>query len=223
MKIPAVGGNVDINDNLIDISKNIWNCYFEKDLKNNNLDKTTLLEYADIISGGTPSKKMKDYYDKGEIAWITPKDLSKNKNIFVSSGSLNITCKGLKNSSAKLMPKGSVLFSSRAPIGYIAISKNKISTNQGFKSLVPLDKDYVVFLYFLMNFLKQTIINEAGGSTFKEISGSGIKSIYFSKMKKEKIKSFNMDVISVFNEINELESENNVLINIKSKLLNKLL
>ena len=96
-----------------------------------------LSELGDIVAGGTPSKTRPDYYTDNGIAWLTPKDLSIKCNKFTAKGEIDITETGYKNSSAKLMPKGSVLFSSRAPIGYITIAKNDICTNQGFKSVVP--------------------------------------------------------------------------------------
>ena len=97
----------------------------------------TLSELGDIVAGGTPSKTKPEYYTNNGIAWLTPKDLSVKCNKFTARGEIDITEDGYKNSSAKLMPRGSVLFSSRAPIGYISIAKGDICTNQGFKSVVP--------------------------------------------------------------------------------------
>lgn len=89
---------------------------------NNNWKETTLGEVCKIASGSTPSTKVNDYWD-GNISWITPKDLSGYNSVFIEKGSRNITEKGLKNSSAHLVPKNTILFSSRAPIGYVAIAK----------------------------------------------------------------------------------------------------
>ena len=107
----------------------------------------TLSEIGDVIGGGTPSKIKPEYYTDNGIAWITPKDLSTNNCKFTSKGETDISELGYKNSSAKLMPRGSVLFSSRAPIGYISIAKNEICTNQGFKSIVP-KKAGTCFIYY---------------------------------------------------------------------------
>ena len=102
------------------------------------------------MGGSTPSKSKPEYYCEKGIAWITPKDLSVNKSKFVSRGENDITELGLKNSSASIMPEGTVLFSSRAPIGYIAIAGTDMCTNQGFKSVVPNNEIVNThFLYYM--------------------------------------------------------------------------
>lgn len=131
--------------------------------------KLQLKDVGKIISGGTPKTAINDYWGH-EVSWITPADLSGYHQKFISKGKKSITKKGLENSSAKLMPAGSVLFSSRAPIGYTVIAKNELTTNQGFKSLVPysiLDSEYI-FYYFKCS--KQLAESKASGTTFKELS-----------------------------------------------------
>ena len=135
-----------------------------------------LEELAEIVSGGTPSKANAAYFDNKCIPWITPKDLSIQKTKFVSRGEMDITEEGYQNSSAKKIPSGSVLFSSRAPIGYISIAKNELTTNQGFKSLVPI-KAGTCFLYLYLKENTKNIKALATGSTFKEASGSLMKSL----------------------------------------------
>lgn len=130
-----------------------------------------LKHIGEIIGGGTPKTNNPDFWD-GSIAWITPADLSGYESMFISTGSRNITEAGLKGSSAQLMPAGSVLYSSRAPIGYVAIASNPIATNQGFKSIVPYIADMNQYLYFCLKARTDTIIQRATGTTFKEISGS---------------------------------------------------
>ena len=93
-----------------------------------------LFEVGDIFSGGTPKTKELNYWN-GDIAWISPSDLSNYNEKFIQRGNKNISSLGLKMSSAKLLPKGTVLFSSRAPIGYVVIAENTLCTNQGFKSI----------------------------------------------------------------------------------------
>ncbi len=132
-------------------------------------------DIADVIGGGTPSTKVEEYFCKDGISWLSPKDLSGYEWKYISKGATDITELGLKQSSAKLMPKGSVLFSSRAPIGYVAIAENEVSTNQGFKSLVPINGMCSEYLFY---FLKQNINDIeaiATGSTFKEVSGTALK------------------------------------------------
>ena len=139
--------------------------------------KFKINDIGKVVSGGTPSTKNKEYWN-GDIAWITPKDLSTNEKIFVSSGERNITKKGLKESSAKIFPKNTVLMTSRAPIGYIAISKNQISTNQGFKSVICNDNlCYHLYFYYWLKNNMDMIKNNASGSTFQEISAKVFKNI----------------------------------------------
>lgn len=138
--------------------------------------EVTLGEVGTIIGGATPSTKKEEYYN-GNIPWLTPKDLSNYCYRYISNGERSITELGLSSCSAKLMPKNSILFTSRAPIGYIAISNNQICTNQGFKSIVPnKDTDYM-FLYYLLQYNKNNIISMGSGTTFQEISGSVMKNI----------------------------------------------
>lgn len=138
--------------------------------------KCTLADLGDVIGGGTPSTKREDYYS-GNIPWITPKDLSNFQGRYISRGERNITNAGLSESSARLLPEGTVLFSSRAPIGYIAIAANPVTTNQGFKSIVPNDGTDSLFLYYLLKNNKDLIENMGSGSTFREVSGKILKEI----------------------------------------------
>lgn len=136
-------------------------------------------DIGNVIGGGTPSTKETSYFaePKKGFAWITPKDLSGYAFKYISNGEKDITTTGLKNSSAKIMPENSVLFSSRAPIGYIAISLNEISTNQGFKSIVPNEPFFAEYIYQYLLFYKSYLEGLASGSTFKEISGSVMKAV----------------------------------------------
>ena len=126
---------------------------------------------GNIIGGGTPKTSIKKYWN-GNIPWLTPADLSGFKSIYISKGQRNITESGLNSSSAQLLPAGSILYSSRAPIGYIAIANNSISTNQGFKSIVPYKLSINLYLYYCMQMCTDDIVQRATGTTFKEISGS---------------------------------------------------
>jgi len=128
-----------------------------------------LSDIGEIISGGTPSTKVPSYWN-GNISWITPADLSGYSEKSICRGKKSITEQGLKNSSARLMPKNSVLFSSRAPIGYVVISSNELCTNQGFKSIVPGKSVNVEFLFYYLKSSKNIAENAASGTTFKEIS-----------------------------------------------------
>ena len=130
-----------------------------------------------VVGGATPSTKDPSNYEGGKIAWITPKDLSNYEERYIAHGERNITEKGLNSCSAQLMPKHSVLFTSRAPIGYIAIAENEVCTNQGFKSVVPNENTDYLFLYYLLKYNKNKIEGLGSGTTFKEVSGSTMKGV----------------------------------------------
>ena len=127
---------------------------------------------GEIVGGGTPKTGEISYWENGDIPWLTPADMKYVKGKYVSSGERFITEKGLNESSAQLMPMGTVLYSSRAPIGYIAIAENNICTNQGFKSLVPFLKEINLYAYYCLIAFTPDIQSRASGTTFKEISGA---------------------------------------------------
>lgn len=137
--------------------------------------EATISSIGSVVGGGTPSTRHDEYYD-GDIAWITPKDLSGHHGRYISHGERSISIEGYDNSSAQMLPAGTVLFSSRAPIGYIAIAKNELCTNQGFKSIIPKqDVCNSDFLYYLLSYYKGDIEAIASGTTFMEVSGTALK------------------------------------------------
>ena len=182
-----------------------------------------LSDLGTIVAGGTPSKTKPEYYSEKGIAWITPKDLSLNKSKFISHGEIDISELGFSKSSATKMPTGTVLFSSRAPIGYIAIAVNEVTTNQGFKSIVPNENVGTAFMYYLLKFLLPTIEGMASGSTFKEISGAGMKSVPVVIPDNETIDKFNAFCTPIFQQQEVLEAENSRLVDIIDALLPKLI
>ena len=137
----------------------------------------TISDLGTVVGGATPSTNKPENYENGNIAWITPKDLAGFSGRYISKGKRNITNKGLSSCSTQLMPKNSILFSSRAPIGYVAIAANEMCTNQGFKSVIPNENTDYLFLYYLLKYNKNKISNLGSGTTFKEISGSAMKHV----------------------------------------------
>ena len=137
----------------------------------------TMEEIAEVIGGGTPRTNVPKYYQNGNIAWITPADLSGYSAKHISHGARFITEEGLRNSSARLMPQGTVLFTSRAPIGYVAIASNPVCTNQGFKSFVLKDGILPDYVYWYLRGSKNLAESYASGTTFLEISGTKAKQI----------------------------------------------
>lgn len=180
-------------------------------------------DIGEVVGGGTPSKKQTDYYTSEGIPWITPKDLSGFKNRYIERGAIDITEKGYNNSSAKILPKGSVLFSSRAPIGYIAIASNEVSTNQGFKSIVPYKGFGTEFVFQTLKNKLETIKNRASGSTFKEISGGELKKIEVILPSQEIIDKFNQRTKILAEIILNFEEQNKRLVNLRDTLLSKLI
>lgn len=135
-----------------------------------------LKDIGKISSGGTPSTSNDNNFG-GNIAWITPADLTGYKDKFISKGKRNLSEEGLKNSSAKILPKGTILFSSRAPIGYVAIAQNEISTNQGFKNLTPNESVISEYVYYYLLGSKNLAEQSASGTTFKEISATAFSNL----------------------------------------------
>lgn len=182
--------------------------------KNDGWQTLKLDEIGEVVGGGTPSTKISEYYG-GCIPWITPKDLSGYKSKYIFRGERNITEKGLKNSSAILLPKGSVLFSSRAPIGYIAIAGCDVATNQGFKSIIPNEEIISSdFLYYLLKYNVETIKNQGSGSTFSEISGKVMKSIEVSVPTRETQDVISMTLSSLDSKI---ELNNKIIANLEDQ------
>ena len=138
-----------------------------------------LSDIGTVVGGATPSTTVEKFYG-GDIPWLTPKDLSGFKDRYIERGERNITQEGLNSCSAHLLPENSVLFSSRAPIGYVAIAKNPIATNQGFKSIIPNANVDSLFLYYALKYNKEKIEAMGSGTTFKEVSGAIMKNFEIS-------------------------------------------
>ncbi|PKH10547.1 restriction endonuclease subunit S [Planomicrobium sp. MB-3u-38] len=122
-----------------------------------------------VVAGGTPKTGESSYWDENGMLWLTPRDMGQNKQVYISDSQRKISNMGLEKSSAQLIPKGSIVYSSRAPIGHINIVEEDYTTNQGCKSIVPMI--YNKFLYYSLIFSTPEIIKRASGTTFKEISG----------------------------------------------------
>jgi len=165
-------------------------------------------DIGQVVGGGTPSTANPDYYG-GDIPWLSPKDLSGHKKRYINRGEKNITKLGLNNSSAKLMPAGTVLLSSRAPIGYIAIAENEICTNQGFKSIIP-DRGKVdsEFLYYSLKNNVEEIKDLGVGTTFAEISGKVLENYEIDLPELDNQKKI-VSILSSLDRLIELNQEIN--------------
>ena len=214
--------NTEVNENLEQQAQ----AYFQELFIDNADPAWTLGTVSDlgaVVGGSTPSKAKPEYYTEDGIAWITPKDLSINKAKFVSHGENDITKLGLKNSSASIMPEGTVLFSSRAPIGYIAIASGEVTTNQGFKSVVPKPEIGTAYVYYFLKHNLPVIEGMASGSTFKEVSGSTMKNVPAVIPDTETLACFNSFCAPIFAQQRILEEQNQSLTALRDSLLPKLM
>lgn len=148
------------------------------------MTKRCIGDLGKVIGGATPSTKDPSFWD-GDVPWITPKDLASYSSRYICGGNRSITVKGASSCSTTLLTKGSVLFSSRAPIGYIAIAGKDLCTNQGFKSIIPNEETDSLFLYYLLRSNKDYIASLGSGTTFKEISGRTFGNIQLDIPKKK--------------------------------------
>lgn len=224
--LARIDEKIALNDRINDNLEQQAQSYFQE-LFVDNADPEwaigTISDLGTIVGGSTPSKAKPEYYTESGIAWITPKDLSINKSKFVSHGENDITELGLKNSSAAIMPEGTVLFSSRAPIGYIAIAAGEVTTNQGFKSVVPKPEIGTPFVYFFLKNTLPIIEGMASGSTFKEVSGSTMKNVPAVIPDAETLAKFSDFCAPIFAQQRILEEQNQSLATLRDNLLPKLM
>ena len=224
--LARIDEKIALNDRINDNLEQQAQSYFQE-LFVDNADPEwaigTISDLGTVVGGSTPSKAKPEYYTESGIAWITPKDLSINKSKFVSHGENDITELGLKNSSAAIMPEGTVLFSSRAPIGYIAIAAGEVTTNQGFKSVVPKPGIGTPFVYFFLKNTLPVIEGMASGSTFKEVSGSTMKNVPAVIPDAETLAKFSDFCAPIFAQQRILEEQNQSLATLRDNLLPKLM
>ena len=221
-----IDNKIEVNDAINDNLEQQAQAFFQE-LFVDNADPEwavgTISDLGAVVGGSTPSKAKPEYYTETGIAWITPKDLSINKSKFISHGENDITELGLKNSSATIMPEGTVLFSSRAPIGYIAVAAGEVTTNQGFKSIVPKPEIGTAFVYYFLKHNLPIIEGMASGSTFKEVSGSTMKGVPAVIPDTDTIARFNDFCTPIFAQQRILEEQNQSLAVLRDNLLPKLM
>ncbi len=183
-------------------------------------DFMTIGDLGNVVGGSTPSKGDDSNFCTNGTSWITPKDLSINSGKkFITRGELDVSEKGLKEASLNILPKNSVLMSSRAPVGYLAINRKECTTNQGFKSIV-CDKGFPAeYVFYVLQHHMKTIEANATGSTFKEISGTVFKSINIIKPQQKEIVKFVETVRPIFERQNNLELQNQELAHLRDWLL----
>lgn len=183
----------------------------------------TVSDIGDVVGGATPSKKKPEYYCHDGIGWITPRDLSNTSDKFIAHGADDITQMGFESCSVKKLPAGTVLFSSRAPIGYMAIATDEVTTNQGFKSIVPRPEIGTAFVYCFLARNKDRIADAGSGTTFPEVSGKTMAGIELALPDIELCAEFEEWAAPLLEHQRNLEEENHQLAKLKDVLLPKLM
>lgn len=182
-----------------------------------------LADIGEVVGGATPSKKRPDYYSRDGIGWVTPRDLSNTNNKFIAHGADGITQAGYDSCSARLLRKGSVLFSSRAPIGYIAIADDELATNQGFKSVIPNPEVGTAFVYCFLKRNSRRIADMGAGTTFPEVSGKMMKAVELKLPEPETCRLFSTFAKPLLRMQRKCEVENVALESLRDTLLPKLM
>ena len=192
------------NDNLEAQLSGVYHRFFDAP---GNSVPGLISDLGEVVGGATPSTDNPEYFCDDGIAWISPKDLTGTGLKFIYRGELCITESAYNSCSTKLMPAGTVLFTSRAPVGTIAIAMNDICTNQGFKSVIPKKEIGTAFVYYFLKENKQLIESHASGTTFTEVSGTVLKSIPAIVPKPEVASRFAAICMPLFEEQRQNELE----------------
>ena len=226
----AITRRITLNEricaNLEETAQALYNKMFVQGIDPDNLPDGwrmgTLDEIGEIVSGATPLTDNPLFWSDNDISWLTPADISSQGVKFISKGERDITIDGYNSCSTKMIPKGGVLFSSRAPIGLMAIAVGNLCTNQGFKSVIPNPVYGTPFVYYTLLLNRDRIANDGSGSTFDEISLSGIKLVDLVIPPIEEIQSFNSKVQVIHDTQSLHETENKGLKLVRQLLINQL-
>ncbi len=199
--------------------KMVYNPTLKRDIPE-GWEDGTLEDLGQIVGGSTPTTKNPENFTHNGTPWITPNDLSENQgNKFITRGAQDVSDKGIKSASLKKYPAGTVLLSSRAPIGYMAIARAELTTNQGFKSFVSIKGYSTEFIYYTVKNSLKVITQYASGSTFKEVSATVLKTVKISLPALKVVDEFTKSMAPVFERQDTLEQENQYLSQLRDWLL----
>lgn len=193
-----------INDNLAAQASAIYHSMFDEQ---NEWLKGSVSDFGEVVGGATPSKDIDEYFCSDGIVWLTPKDLTSTGKKFIYKGETDITEAAYCSCSTKLLPKGSVLLTSRAPVGCVAIAMTDLCTNQGFKSIIPKSEFGTAFVYYFLKENRQLLESHSSGTTFMEISGNVLKAIPVSIPPEELTKKFSSMCEPIFAYQEQIEAE----------------
>ena len=167
----------------------------------------TVAELGDVVGGATPSTENAEYYCSDGIVWLSPKDLTGTGFKFIFKGETDITEEGYNSCSTKMLPKGSVLLTSRAPVGAVAIAMKELCTNQGFKSIVPKAPYWTPYIYCLLKGSRQLLEANASGTTFLEIPGDTLKKLVVPIPEEKLVEKFSRIYEPIFKQQMLFEKE----------------
>lgn len=193
-----------INPNLEAQASAIYHSMFDEQ---NEWFKGSVSDFGEVVGGATPSKDIDEYFCSDGIVWLTPKDLTSTGKKFIYKGETDITEAAYCSCSTKLLPKGSVLLTSRAPVGCVAIAMTDLCTNQGFKSIIPKSEFGTAFVYYFLKENRQLLESHSSGTTFMEISGNVLKAIPVSIPPEELTKKFSSMCEPIFAYQEQIEAE----------------
>ena len=195
----------------------VWNKILKRDIPA-LWETKTVCDIAEVFNGATPSTAEEQNYG-GDVVWITPKDLSDQKQKFVYKGERNISQMGYDSCSTHLLPNNTILMSSRAPIGLLAIAKTELCTNQGFKSFVPIEACMSTYLYYYLQFHIKQIEQLGTGTTFKEVSREDVLKFPILKPSNDILDLWEKQVVALNDRQLEIQKENESLTKQRDELL----
>ena len=208
-----------INDNLEAQASAIYHSLFDEQ---SEWSKGSVSDFGEVIGGATPSKDIDEYFCSDGIVWLTPKDLTSTGKKFIYKGETDITDAAYRSCSTKIMPKGSVLLTSRAPVGCVAIAMTELCTNQGFKSIVPHKEIGTAFVYYFLKENRQLLESHSSGTTFMEISGNVLKEIPVSIPPEELTRNFADLCQPIFTHQEQIEAEIGQLIELQHTMVSQI-
>lgn len=208
-----------INDNLEAQASAIYHSLFDEQ---SEWSKGSVSDFGEVIGGATPSKDIDEYFCSDGIVWLTPKDLTSTEKKFIYKGETDITDAAYRSCSTKIMPKGSVLLTSRAPVGCVAIAMTELCTNQGFKSIVPHKEIGTAFVYYFLKENRQLLESHSSGTTFMEISGNVLKEIPVSIPPEELTSKFADLCQPIFTHQEQIEAEIGQLIELQRTMVSQI-
>lgn len=183
----------------------------------------SIVDICDTVGGGTPSTKIQSYYEKGDILWVTPTDITRNFSLALLDTEKKITPEGLKNSSAKMLPAETILMTSRASVGFFGMCKYEVCTNQGFISCIPKRENLQMYLLFNLKSRVEEIRQKAGGSTYLEISKTVFRELKIILPKDEVLAEYQKNVHDIFDEIYCRTEMIKSLVDMRNRVLPKLM